>query len=78
MVLQGTADPFVLNDTGGNGKAINTFCIPPTTSPAVNSAAGLPGEGAIISPNKQSKKFPPDACTAACPAPNGAVSACCP
>lgn len=66
MALQGTADPFVLNETSGNGVQVNTFCTP-TTSSAVNSSAGLPGEGAIIAPNKQIKKFPPDVCGATCP-----------
>jgi len=65
MALQGQANTFVLNSS--SGTSVNTFCIPPTSSPAVNSTAGLPGEGAIIVPHHYTKKFPPDACGATCP-----------
>jgi len=34
-----------------------TFCIPATSSPAVNSTAGLPGPGAIRFPNTVTAKF---------------------
>lgn len=65
MQLQGQAGTFVVNSS--SGTSVNTFCIPPTTSPAVNSSAGLPGEGAIIVPQHLTKKFPADTCGATCP-----------
>ncbi|MBI3767895.1 MAG: hypothetical protein HY271_05285 [Deltaproteobacteria bacterium] len=65
MQLQGQAGAFVLNDS--SGQSVNTFCIPPTTSPAVNQTSGLPGEGAIMVPHHYTKKFPPDACGSTCP-----------
>jgi hypothetical protein len=65
IALQGQANPFVLNDS--SGTSVNSFCIPPTSSPAVNSTAGLPGEGVIIVPHHFTKKFPPDSCGATCP-----------
>jgi hypothetical protein len=65
MQLQGDPNPFVVNDS--SGTSVNTFCIPPTTSPAVNSSAGLPGEGAIIVPHHFIKKFPSDVCGTTCP-----------
>jgi len=34
-----------------------TFCIPATTSPAVNNVAGLPGPGAILFPNAVTAKY---------------------
>jgi hypothetical protein len=46
-------DPIVRQGTPGTtvGLSGSTFCIPATTSPAVNSTAGLPGPGAIRLPN---------------------------
>lgn len=63
--LQGDPSPFVVNDS--SGTSLNTFCIPPTTSPAVNTTAGLPGEGMIIVPHTFTKKFPSDVCGTTCP-----------
>jgi hypothetical protein len=65
MALQGVAGAFSGNTS--IGKSVNTFCIPPTSSSAVNSASGLPGEGAIIAPHILTKKFPPDVCGSTCP-----------
>ena len=56
MQLQGAAGAF----SGGTstGESVNSFCIPPTTSDAVNQTAGLPGEGAIIAPHTLTTQFP--------------------
>jgi hypothetical protein len=56
MQLQGAAGAF----SGGSstGESVNSFCIPPTTSDAVNQTAGLPGEGAIIAPHTLTVQFP--------------------
>lgn len=45
-------DPIVRTGTAGTQTAViaATFCIPPTTSPAVNSVAGLPGPGGLLLP----------------------------
>jgi hypothetical protein len=70
MQLQGIAGAFTGTPLLGSstGLSVNSFCIPPTSSPAVNSAAGLPGEGAIIQPHMFTKKFPADSCLpTACP-----------
>jgi hypothetical protein len=37
---------------------VNTFCIPPTTSDAVNQTSGIPGEGVIIVPHTFQVQFP--------------------
>jgi hypothetical protein len=66
MQLIGEATPFVLND--GTQTLVTTFCLPPTSSPALNSAGGLPSEGAIIAHDVVTKKFPADPCPpAGCP-----------
>ncbi len=45
-------DPIVRSGTPGTQMTViaATFCIPPTTSPAVNSVAGLPGPGGVLLP----------------------------
>jgi hypothetical protein len=65
IALQGTPGAFVVNSS--SGTSVNTFCIPPTSSSAVNTTAGLPGEGLLIVPHHFTKKFPPDTCGATCP-----------
>ena len=54
--LQGQAGAFALGSS--TGETVNTFCIPPTTSDAVNQTGGLPGEGAIIVPHTLTVQFP--------------------
>jgi hypothetical protein len=63
--LQGQAGTFVVNDS--SGTSVNSFCIPPTSSVAVNQTSGLPGEGIIVVPHHYTKKFPSDACGTTCP-----------
>ncbi len=54
--LQGQAGAFTLGSS--TGETVNSFCIPPTTSDAVNQTAGLPGEGAIMVPHTLTVQFP--------------------
>ncbi|TMA80093.1 MAG: hypothetical protein E6J72_09400 [Deltaproteobacteria bacterium] len=52
-------DPIVRTGTPGTSTDVlaSTFCIPATTSPAVNNTAGLPGPGAIRFPNSVDAKY---------------------
>ncbi len=52
-------DPIVRVGTPGTTSDVlaSSFCIPATTSPAVNNTAGLPGPGAIRFPNALTVKF---------------------
>ncbi len=52
-------DPIVRVGTPGTSTDVlgATFCIPATSSPAVNNTAGLPGPGAIRFPNTVDAKF---------------------
>ncbi len=52
-------DPIVRVGVPGTTSNVfgSTFCIPATTSPAVNNTAGLPGPGAIRFPNAVSAAF---------------------
>lgn len=54
--LQGEAGAFSLGSS--TGQSVNSFCIPPTTSTAVNQTAGLPGEGVILVPHTLTVQFP--------------------
>jgi len=65
MELIGDPNPFGGNAASGtsSGMSVNTFCIPPTTATAVNSTAGLPGEGAILVKHHLTKQFPSTPCT---------------
>ncbi|TMA75665.1 MAG: hypothetical protein E6J72_17360 [Deltaproteobacteria bacterium] len=56
-------DPNAFSGNTSSGTSVNTFCIPPTTATAVNSTAGLPGEGAILVPDHFTKQFPSTPCT---------------
>ncbi len=46
------ADPIVRQGAPGTQTAVlaATFCIPPTSSSAINQVAGLPGPGAVVQP----------------------------
>jgi len=45
-------DPIIRTGMPGTQMSViaATFCVPPTTAPAVNSVAGLPGPGAVLLP----------------------------
>jgi hypothetical protein len=52
-------DPMVRIGTPGTTSNIgaSTFCIPATSSPAVNNTAGLPGPGAVLLPNDLDPRY---------------------
>src|SRR6185295_17077773 len=52
-------DPIVRTGVASTTSNVfgSTFCIPATSSPAVNSTAGLPGPGAIRFPNTVTAKY---------------------
>jgi hypothetical protein len=54
--LQGQAGAFVAGSS--TGESVNSFCIPPTSSDAVNQTSGIPGEGVIVVPHTLTVQFP--------------------
>ncbi len=64
MSLVGDPNAFTGTPATGtsSGNSVTTFCIPPTSAAAVNSSAGLPGEGSLLNTHNYTKTFPSVAC----------------